>query len=133
MQTVDTHGTFDEAIAEASAGMQQIARALRALILKLYPDVVEVPWPKQQITGYGVGPKKMTEHFCYIAPQREYVNLGFYYGAHLSDPKSLLEGTGKNLRHIKVRDVEMVEDSAVREMIEHSIEERQQVLSSESE
>jgi hypothetical protein len=31
------------------------------------PDVVEVPWPRQRVIGYGVGPKKMSEHFCYVA------------------------------------------------------------------
>ena len=41
--------------------------------------------------------------FCYIAPLKEGINLGFYRGARLPDPEGLLEGTGKGLRHIKVR------------------------------
>jgi hypothetical protein len=32
------------------------------------PGVTEVPWVAQKSAGYGVGPKKMSEHFCYIAP-----------------------------------------------------------------
>jgi hypothetical protein len=36
-------------------------------------------------------------------PMRGYVNLGFYQGALLVDPKRLLEGTGKGLRHVKIR------------------------------
>jgi hypothetical protein len=44
---------------------------------------------------YGVGPKKMTDGYAYIMPMRGYVNLGFYQGALLADPKRLLEGTGK--------------------------------------
>jgi hypothetical protein len=42
---------------------------------------------------------------CYIAAQKNYVNLGFFFGANLSDPKELLEGTGRRMRHIKVRTV----------------------------
>ena len=87
-----------------------------------------MPWPNQKIIGYGVGPKKMSEHFCYIAAQRAYVNLGFYYGAVLPDPEGLLEGTGKKLRHIKVKDVEVVAQLALREMIQESLDERKRTL-----
>jgi hypothetical protein len=128
MKTVDAHGTFDEAISGTSSQVEEMARQLRKLIIEIYPDVVEVPWPTQKIIGYGVGPKKMSEHFCYIAAQSKYVNLGFYYGAVLPDPEGLLEGTGKNLRHIKVKDVGMVAQPALREMIEASLDERKKTL-----
>lgn len=70
------------------------------------------------MAGYGVGPKKMSEHFCYIAAQRRHVNLGFYYGAELPDPEHLLHGPGKLLRHITIRSVKDVESPAVRELLE---------------
>lgn len=128
MKTIDTHGTFDEAMSGSSDRVQEIARSLRELIQDTYPGVVEVPWPKQRIVGYGVGPKKMSEHFCYIAAQREYVNLGFYYGAELDDPQGLLEGTGKKLRHVKVRGVEEVDRSALGDLVRQSLRERLQAL-----
>jgi len=31
------------------------------------------------------------------------VNVGFFRGAQLSDAKGLLEGTGKFMRHVKLR------------------------------
>jgi hypothetical protein len=78
MKTVDTHGSFDEALSTSSSQVQEIADGLRKLIIEVYPDVVEVPWPKQKIIGYGVGPKKMSEHFYYIGAFKEHVNLGFF-------------------------------------------------------
>jgi hypothetical protein len=128
MKTIETHGTFDGAMSGSSDRVQEIARSLRALIRDIYPDVVEVPWPRQRIVGYGVGPKKMSEHYCYVAAQRDYVNLGFYYGAELDDPQGLLEGTGKKLRHVKVRDTAEVHRPALRDLICQSLEERQQAL-----
>ena len=128
MKTVDTHGSFDEAIAESSALVQEIARRLRQLIVDVYPDVVEVPWPKQRIIGYGVGPKKMTEHFCYIAAYKKHVNLGFYRGAALPDPEGLMEGTGKELRHVKVRSVDEAERPSLKQLVQLSLEERQRAL-----
>ena len=91
----------------------------------------KVPWPKQKIIGYGVGPKKMSEHFCYIGAFSEHVNLGFYYGAHLPDPQGLLEGTGKKLRHIKVREVEEVAQPALDQLLQSSLEEREKALGME--
>lgn len=128
MKTVDTHGSFDEAISGSKREVEKIARGLRNLIIDIYPKVVEVPWPKQKIIGYGVGPKKMSEHFCYLAAQREYVNLGFYYGVDLPDPGGLLEGTGKKLRHIKVKEIGMVNEPAIRNILRDSLMERQEAL-----
>jgi len=40
---------------------------------------------------------------CYIRARPNYVTFGFYeQGTSLSDPKGLLEGTGDNMRHIKL-------------------------------
>jgi hypothetical protein len=128
MKTVATHGSFDDAVSGSRSHVKEIAKRLRKLIIDVYPDVVEVPWPKQRIVGYGVGPKKMSEHFCYIGAHRDHVNLGFYYGAELSDPEELLEGTGKKLRHIKVREIEEVDRPALRQTIQLSLEERKKAL-----
>ena len=128
MKTVDTHGTYEEAISGSSRQVKEIAERLRALIIEVYPEVVEVPWPKQKIVGYGVGPKKMSEHFCYIGAFKKHVNLGFYYGVELPDPQGLLEGTGKNLRHIKVKNLEEVEQPALRDILQASLDERKESL-----
>lgn len=128
METVDTHGTFEQALSGSSEQVKEIAERLRALIIEVYPGVVEVPWPKQKIIGYGVGPKKMSEHFCYIGAFSGHVNLGFYYGVELADPMVLLEGTGKKLRHIKVKSSDEVDNPALREILEASLEERKDAL-----
>ena len=67
-----------------------------------------------------VGPKKMSEHFCYLAPFKKHLNLGFFYGADLPDPQGLLEGAGKDLRHIKIRSTEQLQQPAVRALIEQA-------------
>jgi hypothetical protein len=132
MKTDDSQGTFEEALSGSSSHVREIAERLRALIIDIYPEVVEVPWPKQKIIGYGVGPKKMSEHFCYIGAYRAHVNLGFYYGAELPDPQGLLEGTGKKLRHIKVKNVEEVGEPALRDILEASLEDRKEALGLEN-
>jgi len=41
--------------------------------------------------------------FAYVNAFTAHVNVGFFRGAELADPSGLLEGTGKYMRHVKVR------------------------------
>ncbi len=105
---------FEVIIAASDAHVQTLAKRARGLILEVMPEVVEVAWPKQRIISYGAGPKKMSEHFAYIAIFERYINLGFYYGIEFADPSNRLEGTGKLLRHLKVTSEAQLEDPALR-------------------
>ena len=98
--------------------VRDLAARARALIVDVYPEVVEVPWPRQNVVGYGVGPKKMSEHFCYVAFHRDHVNLGFNQGAELPDPDGLLGGPGKTPRHTRIAAPEDAEDPALRRLLE---------------
>ncbi len=90
---METSKEFEQAIQTFSDDIREIARQTRKLIYTVLPDVVEVVWVRQKNTGFGTGPKKKTEHFCWIMPATNHVNLGFNYGAELPDPKKLLKGT----------------------------------------
>ena len=118
IKKVGGNGSFDEVIASAPPEIQSLARAARALLADVMPGITEVPWARQKIAGYGVGPKKMSQHYCYIAPFKRHLNFGFMYGAHLPDPQNLLEGSGANLRHIKIRRADDLEKAGLRELIE---------------
>jgi len=76
---------------------------------------------------YGVGPKKMTDGYAYIMPMRGYINLGFYQGAVLKDPGRLLEGTGKGLRHVKVRSLAEANRPPVRALVATALARRRSV------
>jgi hypothetical protein len=41
--------------------------------------------------------------FAYVGVFRAHVNVGFFRGADLDDPSGLLEGTGRRMRHVKIR------------------------------
>jgi hypothetical protein len=117
MRTIEDYGTFEDSVAKAGNHARELAYELRKLVVKIMPNVVEVPWPKMRMASYGVGPKKKTEHFCYIMAQKNDVNLGFYYGAELPDPKKLLQGTGKLLRHVKIREAKAIDNPALRQLL----------------
>jgi Domain of unknown function (DU1801) len=128
MKTSDAAGRFRETVARSNPRVRQHASALRRLIFEVCPRAVEVPWSRQRIVGYGVGPKKMTEHFCRISPFGEHVNLGFNYGLDLPDPDQLLEGAGKRLRHMKIQNIGDVKRPALRKLLRAAVKERESAL-----
>ena len=113
----NNNADFEQIIAEFSDDVKNIARQTRSLIYTILPNVVEVIWQKQNISGYGTGIKKNTEHFCWIMPTKNYVSLGFNYGAELPDSKKLLEGTGKLYRHIKIKSINQLSDKDLIELL----------------
>jgi hypothetical protein len=121
-------GTFDEVIQSFDPEIQMIARALRACIASIHADLVEVAWPRQKIASYGVGPKKMSEHYAYIGPYTKYVNLGFYHGVALEDPAGLLDGAGKRLRHINITSLSDVGKKELRSLLKAALRERQNAV-----
>ena len=55
--------------------------------------------------------------FAYVDAFTAHVNIGFFRGAELADPARLLEGTGKYMRHVKVKPDGDVDDKALTELI----------------
>ena len=55
--------------------------------------------------------------FGYVNAFGDHVNVGFYPGASLPDPARILEGTGRFMRHTKIRPGVEVDEPALRDMI----------------
>ena len=118
------HGTFAGIRRAAPPSLRPAADILRAIIRSLDRACVEVAWPRQRIASFGVGPRKMSEHYAYIGVHRSHLNLGFYHGASLEDPCGILEGAGKRLRHVKIRGVAAAQKPAIRALLAQAIEDR---------
>jgi hypothetical protein len=56
--------------------------------------------------------------FAYVNAFTAHVNVGFFLGAAMPDPARLLEGTGKFMRHVKLRPGTGVDDTALTELIQ---------------
>jgi hypothetical protein len=55
--------------------------------------------------------------FAYVDAFTAHVNLGFFHGASLADPAGLLEGTGRFMRHVKLRPGVPVDDAALHALV----------------
>ena len=56
--------------------------------------------------------------FGYVNVFTAHVNVGFFHGAALKDPAGLLAGTGKRMRHVKLRPGTPTNAAALRDLIE---------------
>ena len=75
---------------------------LRDYMLSLYPDSVELLYHTHALTSVYALSEKLSDAYCMLPIYTNHVNLGFNKGTLLEDPRQLLKGTGKLIRHIPV-------------------------------
>lgn len=56
--------------------------------------------------------------FGYVNSFKSHVNVGFFHGAALGNSAGLLQGSGKRMRHVKLRPGREVNATALRELID---------------
>lgn len=78
---------------------RSVALKIRGIFLDADPEI------KEEVKWGNITFSKSRNHIGWILnyTTTDYLNLGFFKGAKLSDPKKLLEGTGKGIRHQKIR------------------------------
>lgn len=69
--------------------------------------------------------------FGYVNAFRDHVNVGFFRGAELPDAHDLLEGSGKFMRHVKLRPSQKIDDAALRMLIHIAYADMQRRLKAE--
>jgi hypothetical protein len=127
MKSETSHGKFSDILALANVDLRPICVRLKELIMAAHENAFEIVWPRLQIASFGVGPKKMTQHYAYIGVQMSHVNLGFYHGAILPDPAGLLEGSGKKLRHVKIHSLAATRTRPLKELLRLAVSDRLKV------
>jgi Domain of unknown function (DU1801) len=106
----DTSLIVAQIISSTPEHLRPIVELLHKTIINLHPDACLLAWPKQNIISFGIGSKKMSQHYAYIGIYSNHINLGFYRGALLNDSAHLLEGTGAKLRHLKLKSILQVQN-----------------------
>ena len=91
-----TYASFNDYLKDQPSNNQGVIRALRTFVKRVAPRLEEsVKW------GNGCWVKdKAPVAYVYSAP--DHVQFGFFRGSALKDPKGLLRGEGKYVRHIKL-------------------------------
>jgi hypothetical protein len=89
-----------------------VAAGLRVLVKKTLKGSKESVNPWNLVTFESNGP------IAYFSIGKNHITFGLLRGTSLPDPQRLLEGTGKNLRHVKLRSDEDLRNPDLKKLIE---------------
>jgi hypothetical protein len=96
---------FDRHLDATASSLADIAQALRRTVLDGFPAAIEVFDAGDGILVFGTG-RSMRDFLFAIIPHKMHINLQLADGVDLPNPDGRIEGTGKRIRHVKVRTVE---------------------------
>jgi hypothetical protein len=111
---------FDKILEGNAPEVIATAHALRARVKEAMPDVVEQVDFGNGLLAFGRS-MAMRDLLFAIIPHKSHVNLQLADGADLPNADGSIEGTGKRIRHVKVRSVEAASSPAVRNAIDAQI------------
>jgi hypothetical protein len=107
--------TFSQWSADQWPKQKKMISALRKFMKKVAPSLTEsVKW------GNGVW---LGEEWpvSFLHAKDDHLQFGFFGGSGLSDPKGLLEGSGKYIKHIKVRTLADINEVAFTRLIKQAV------------
>jgi len=111
---------IEKALAGRDAELKKLYLKIHELVLKALPGVSYIIDSKDGMMGYGAHQYGADGWgIAALACHSRWVSLGFVRGAKLLDPSRILEGAGKNVRHVKIRsEAELKERSrAIRALV----------------
>lgn len=106
--------TVDAYVDALPVAHKPIAERIIALVRAAAPKATSsIKWgqPVFEHVGPMMWMKSFAKHF----------GVGFWRGAELPDPKGLLEGDGDRMRHVKLRDVNEIDEPGVRALVKAAV------------
>ena len=94
------------------AGLRDVAEQLRKLMKKTVKSA------KESVNSWKIPTYESNGPMCFFMVGKYHVTFGFLRGTSLPDPAGLLEGTGKKVRHVKLRTAEDVKEPALRKLLQ---------------
>jgi hypothetical protein len=104
--------TVDDYVAQAASGVRVLLEKARSLVTGVAPEA-------QEVMKYGA-PTYLAANGkpqVYLYGGRDHINIGFYHGVLLEDPDGLLQGKGKEGRHISFNSLQALDDERVAGLI----------------
>ncbi|MDZ7693585.1 MAG: DUF1801 domain-containing protein [Balneolaceae bacterium] len=103
--------------------LSKVPDAQKPLIKQLHNLITEALPSLESSTKWGNLTYHNDNNICSLVSHKRHVNLQIWNGATLEDSKNMLEGTGKRMRHIKIRDYNELDFSYVIRLLNKAVEE----------
>ncbi len=99
--------------------VRALADALLALVRDALPaDAREVAYPGWHAIGFR---DPRAGHVGGVFPRDDHVRLVFERGVELDDPEGVLEGDGRQVRHVELRPGDPVPEDAIRALLHQAL------------
>ncbi|HVE76614.1 MAG TPA: DUF1801 domain-containing protein [Actinomycetota bacterium] len=95
--------------------LHDVVERIRELMREEAPDATE-------LISYGLPMWKLKYPIAWITPSKREITFGFRHGVSFEDPHGLLKGRGKYARHVKMKNVEAINEEALRSYIRQAVE-----------
>jgi len=115
------HPDFAVVLETKDKALQNLYKDLRRLVIEIYPEGNEILYHTHALTSVYSTSTKLSDAYCHIPIYTEHLNLGFNYGTSLDDPRGLLKGTGKSIRHVPVTHKSQLESDDLKILIADAV------------
>lgn len=94
--------------------VRKITNELRKVVRDAMPKVHEFLY--YDAVNYSVSDSPIGR-ICYLSPSQDHVIVGFLLGVHLDDQHHLLQGTGKQARHIRIKTMNEAKNRDLKDLV----------------
>ena len=116
------HSDFLRHLKHKDQSLIDLYTDLREFVLEIHPLSNELLYHTHALTSLYTVSEKMGDAFCMIPIYTNHLNLGFNKGTIINDPKKLLQGTGKWIRHIPIKTKSDYRNKGVEVLIKSAID-----------
>jgi hypothetical protein len=104
----------DAYIAQLEIWQAEIVSEVRKIVLAAVPEAEEaIKWAQPVYSVNGP--------FAYIKAFKSSVNFGFWRGVDIDDPGGLLQGSGEKMRHVKLTNLDDVDQGAFTDFVNQAV------------
>ena len=110
-----TDKTVDGYIEGLEAWKGEIVSRVRRVVREAAPEAKEtIKWAQPVYESNGP--------FAYIKAFKNAINFGFWRGVDLKDPKGVLHGSGDKMRHVKLTNLEEIDEALFADFVRQALE-----------
>src|SRR5277367_565143 len=108
-----------------------LALDVRRFVLTESPRATETIYDAYNVVAVGYSfTGRLKESFCHVAVYAKHVNLGFNHGAELADPRGILQGNGKQIRHVTIREAADLKSADLTRLLRLAIKQSKELAAS---
>ncbi|OGO71826.1 MAG: hypothetical protein A2Z49_04385 [Chloroflexi bacterium RBG_19FT_COMBO_56_12] len=104
----------EDILVDHSPEVRSLVEQLRRLIRETVPEATELAYPVWHAIGYR---HPHSGYFCGIFPHADRVDLAFEFGVLLPDLQGILDGDGKQVRYVRIREPGDIRSEAIQNLI----------------